>query len=189
MSGIIADTGITLKRLLETTLTGLVSPAHIVIASPADMEVTANRQLCIFLYQISENPALRNNPDWRPLTPAHYPPFPVELLYLFVPYAQEREDEHRILGRVIQTFHDNAVLRGSLLQGTTLAGSDEEMRLVYHTISLDEATKIWTAFPGKPFRLGVSYIVTPVQIYSERTEGGGRVITRALDFAQSAGGA
>jgi len=186
---IIADIGVTLKKLLESTLTGLVTPANIFLSSPAEMEVTANRQLCIFLYQITENLYLRNNPDRRPLDPKHQPPFPVDLHYLFIPYAQEREDEHRIIGRIIQTFHDIAVLRGSVLQGTTLVGSDEELRSVFHTIGIDEASKIWTAFPGKPYRLSVGYLVTPVNIYSERLEEGGRVVTRALDFAQSAGGA
>lgn len=190
---IIADVGITLRKLLETTLLGLVTPANILLSSPAEMEVTANRQLCIFLYQIMENLYLRNNPDQRPLDPRHLPPFPVDLHYLFIPYAQEREDEHRIIGRVIQTFHDTAVLKGSILQGTTLAGSDEELRMVYHTVSIDEASKIWTTFPGKPYRLAVGYMVTPVNVYSERLEGGGRVIRKDLDFAQAsladAGGA
>jgi hypothetical protein len=183
--GVIADIGITLKRLLETDLAGLVTPDHIVLSSPAEMEVTANRQLCIFLYQITENPALRNNPDRRPADPAFRPPFPVDLHYLFIAYAQEREDEHRILGRLMQSFHDNSILRGSLLQGATFADTDEELRLVFHSMSVDEATKLWAAFPGKSFRLSVSYLVTPALIFSQRAEGGGRVLTRILDVGQS----
>jgi hypothetical protein len=182
--GVIADIGITLKRLLERDLAGLVTPDNILLSSPAEMEVTANRQLCIFLYQVTENPALRNNPEPRSAEPPFLPPFPVDLHYLFIAYAQEREDEHRILGRLMQSFHDNAMLAGSLLQGTSLAGSDESLRLVFHGMSLDESTKLWAAFPGKSFRLSLSYLVTPALISSARTEGGGRVLTRALDVAQ-----
>jgi hypothetical protein len=66
----------------------------------------------------------------------------------------------------MQIFHDNAILRGSVLH-ESLVG--EELRLILSPLSTDELNKIWSIVSGsKPYKLSVSYEVTPVRIKSMR---------------------
>jgi hypothetical protein len=167
-SSAIADVGETLLKVLREQLAPLVAADHITLASPADVELDTAPWLVLFLYQIVANPHLQNPPLIR-TEPGRlqFAPLTVDLLYLVVPYAQSRENEHQIMGRVMQIFAAQPVLRGSWLQGS-LAGSDEELRVLHHALPLDELLRLWTAFNNKPYKLSVSYLVTPVRIDSAR---------------------
>ena len=164
----ISDTSETLLEILRQQLSGLVERDHVVLASPADVQLDTSPWLAVFLYQVAENPHLRNQemtrPDPRQLA---FPPTEVDLNYLMVPYAGSREDEQKILGRVIQAFAGRPVLRGSVLL-RSLAGQDIELRVVPHALSTDELSRLWNAFPDKPFKVSLGYQVTPVRISSSR---------------------
>src|SRR5215470_6355331 len=149
---VIADVGETLLKVLRDRLTGLVTPDHVTLASPAEVELDTSPWLAIFLYHVVENVHLRNPPLER-LDSARLGavPMPVDLFYLVVPYAQTRENEHQILGRVLQSFASEPIIRGSTLQGS-LAGTAEELRVVYHPIHLEELLRLWGAFYNKPYK-------------------------------------
>jgi hypothetical protein len=72
---------------------------------------------------------------------------------------------HVVLGRAMQTLHDNAVLKGSILQGG-LKSSNCEFRITRNPISFEELTKILTAFPDNTQKVSAAYIVSPVFIDS-----------------------
>src|SRR5262245_7242744 len=164
----IADVSETLLKVLRDKLTGLVAPDHVVLASPADIELDTSPWLGWFLYQIAENPHLRNeDPTRTQPTQLEFAPTVVDLSYLAVPYAQSRDDELKIAGRVIQALAAQPVLRGAVLQ-RSLAGSDEELRVVPHSPTMDELSRLWTTFPSKPYKLSLGYQVTPVKIASAR---------------------
>lgn len=164
----IADVSETLLKILRDRLSGLVAPDHVVLASPADIELDNSPWLGWFLYQIAENPHLKNEDPTR-ADPARleFAPTVVDLNYLAVPYAQSRDDELKIAGRVIQALAAQPVLRGAVLQGS-LAGSDEELRIAARSPTMDDLSRLWTTFPNKPYKLSLGYQVTPVKIASAR---------------------
>lgn len=184
----IADVGETLITLLRDNMSDLISPGSIVLLSPADVEDEAIR-LTLFLYSVTENPHLKNQ-EMRNLSPTQlgYPPSTLDLYYLLTTYASnlipdrtERTlEEHRILGRAMRIFYDNGILSGTTLQGS-LAGTDEELRIVLNPISLDDVNKIWTTFQEVPYRLSVSYLVTPVRIDSTRSISTQRVVSKEMN--------
>jgi hypothetical protein len=145
-----------------------------------------NIRLTLFLYGVGENPHLKNQdfPEPDPYR-IQYPPLTLDLYYILTTYAStqvpdltERTlEEHRILGRAMRVLYDNAILRGTILQGR-LAGRDEELRVTLNPLSLDELNKIWTSFPNRSYRPSVGYLVTPAAIDSVRTNDTGRVIIR-----------
>ncbi|MCF6155892.1 MAG: DUF4255 domain-containing protein [Candidatus Brocadia sp.] len=186
----IADVGETLIRLLRDNMSDLIPPDSIVLLSPADVE-GQNIRLTLFLYSVVENPHLKNQ-EMHEISPTQlrYPPLTLDLQYLLTTYAStvipdrtERTlEEHRILGRAMRIFYDNAILSGSVLQGG-LAGTDEELRITLNPVSLEDLTKLWTAFPNRSYRASVGYLVTPVRIDSIREMGMQRVISKEMNHA------
>jgi hypothetical protein len=187
--GTIADVGETLITLLRDNMSDLFPDpvASIALLSPADVE-DQNIRLTLFLYSVLENPHLKNQ-EMRNLNPTQlaYPPLTLDLYYLLTAYAATQNtdgtlDEHRILGRAMRIFYDNSILSGTILQGS-LAGTSEELRITSNAISLDDLTKIWSAFQEVGYRLSVSYLVTPANIDSTRDMSIQRVVSKEMNHS------
>jgi hypothetical protein len=183
---VIGDVGDTLKNLLEDDPWAGISPKpEITFKSPKEIKDDGGspNKVSLFLYQILENPHLRNQEPLR-VTDSHLgkPPLVLDLFYLVTPYSDDKSQEKYILGKVMQIFYDNAVLSGTVLQGA-LSGSDEEIKLLYNPISLFDLSQIWSAFQDVAYRLSVVYLVTPVKIDSTRQLGMQRVLTKEMNHA------
>jgi uncharacterized protein DUF4255 len=177
---VIGDVTSTVLTLFKNNTGGLLPLDRITTASPADISDDTQPLLSFFLYQIIENPHLKNEGMLE--TDAgllRYPPLALNLHYLLTAYASSRETEHQILGRAMQILHDNAILRGSLLQGS-LASTFEEVLVAINALTLDDTNKLWSLFSSKPYRLSVSYRLSTVLIDSTRERAAGRVIQRSL---------
>jgi hypothetical protein len=193
----IADVGETLVNLLWNNMQDLTpsipSINSIVLASPGEIDPgtgTNEIVLSLFLYQILENPYLKNQEmqkmDSSTLT---FPPIALDLYYMLTSYpfgAQEvterTKGEHKILGKALQILNDNSILAGSVLE-KNLAENNNELHITLIPLSLDEMTRMWTAFPGKPFRSSICFLVTPVFIESTRPElNVQRVVSKEADY-------
>jgi len=156
-------------------------PELIGLASPADK---GDLSLSLYLYNIKENGEHRQtHMIKRGQDSIQYPPMTVDLCYLLTPHStaelQVRAlDEHRILGRAMQVIYDNAILRGSMLQGS-LAEKNEEVRIVMDSIPAETLTRMWN-FADNPYRLSVSYTVGPVNIDSNRIKTAKPVLERDI---------
>jgi hypothetical protein len=182
----VADVGETLITLLRDNMNIPNPTASVVLLSPADVE-DQNIRLTLFLYTVMENPHLKNQ-EMRDLSPTQlgYPPLTLDLYYLLTAHASTRDtdgtlQEHEILGRAMRIFSDNGILSGTTLQGS-LTGTDEELRIVLNPMSLDDVNKIWTTFQEVPYRLSVSYLVTPVRIDSTRSISAQRVVSKEMNY-------
>lgn len=172
---VINNVGRTLIKMLWKTLEpeaaalGNITENNITFNSPVDL-TGANAQLAVFLYQVTENPHIRN----RELLPGpmantlRIPPLALTLHYLVTPFAANRDTEHLMLGRVMQAFYDRAVLDTSAFADPTWS-VPEELHVALTSISLEDLTRIWGAFnQNKGYKLSVAYQVTPVPIDSTR---------------------
>lgn len=191
---VVGDIGETLKKLLEDDpWTGIAPKPEVTFKSPKEIKDDggSTNKVSLFLYQIHENPHLRNEEPLRVSdSQLRTPPQVLDLLYLVTPYSDDKTQEKYILGKVMQIFYDNATLSGTALQGV-LAGSDEEIKLLLNAISLDDLTKIWSAFQDVAYRLSVAYLVTPVRIDSTRELDLQRVVSKQMNhsfMASDAGG-
>jgi Pvc16 N-terminal domain len=164
----ISDASTTLLELLKAEMDNLVAQDHISLSSPAELQQDTTPRLGLFLYQVIENHHLKNRQP-EPVTAdrLRVPPLALDAFYLLTAYAQTRESEHQILGRAIQIFNDHSIIRGSVLRGS-LAGSAEEIKIVLHTLSLDDTNKLWNMFGNRPYKLSVAYRVSLALIDSTR---------------------
>lgn len=184
---VIGDIGETLKRLLEDDpWAGITPKPEITFKSPKELKDSgdgSNNMVSLFLYQICENQYLKNEePYMVDNTSLSLHPLTLDLIYLVTPYHNDKTQEKVILGKVMQIFYDNSILTGTVLQGG-LAGTDEEIKLIFNTISLDDLTKIWSAFQEAAYRLSLSYMVTPVTIDSTREMGMQRVVSKEMNHS------
>ena len=178
--------GKTLESLLKKSLENdFGDQVGIAFESPKEIKDDQNRKISIFLYQILENPHLKNEPLQRvDDIKLETPPLAIDLFYLFTVYGQNREDEMKLFGKVLQTFYDHSILTGSILQQPPLE-TGEEIKLLLNPLSLDDLTKLWNTFQDVPFKLSVSYMVTPVRIDSTRELDVRRVVSKEMGYYQA----
>ena len=185
---VIGDLGQTLVKLLDEDPWDGMDPGskpEITMKSPKEVEEegTSNNKVSLFLYHVRINPFLRNE---EPLvtndTASKIPPLVLDLSYMVTPYSENKTDEKYILGKVMQIFHDNATLDGSILQGD-LSGSSEGYRLIFDTVALEDLARVWDAFQNVAYRLSVVYLVPAVSIDTTLTVDVQRVLSREMHGA------
>lgn len=188
---VIGDLGETLIKLLDDDPWDGMDPGskpEITLKSPIEIEEegTSNNKVSLFLYHIQVNPHLRNEePPITNDTAVLLPPLVVDLSYMVTPYSDDKTDEKLILGKVMQIFHDNSSLKGSLLQGD-LSGTDEAFKLLLCTITLEDLARVWDAFQEVAYRLSVVYTIPGVYIDSTSTLEVKRALSRELHSAHMA---
>ena len=149
------------------------SGGTMVVSLNTPQEMTENNAsgLSIWLYRVARDDQRLNAPPERlDRKRLRRTPLPARLHYLITPIVNGDnesgpENEQRILGKVLQTFHDHPKLRGTDLQGD-LGGSTVELTVRLESLGLEEITRVWAAL-NRSYQLSVSYEVSVVYIDSE----------------------
>ncbi len=166
----IRGVSLTLKELLRQAITLSSDPqlngVPIDLRSPKELSGVSVTTVSLWLYRVTRDADLLNRPPFRPSPNQQLTqPLPVHLYYLLTPISMQPEDEHVLLGRILQTFNDHTVAQGADLQDT-LAGSSEHLRIALETLTVEELTRIWQAL-SEPYRTSVTYEVQVVNIDSD----------------------
>lgn len=132
---------------------------------------TSRNEINLFLYQTSQNPALRNLEARTGPNEVRPPPLPLNLHYLITMHPRNDEEllGHLLLGRVVTLLHENATLSRVQLE-QALAHNDlhkqtERVRLFPLSLSTEELFRIWSSFQAK-YRLSLAYQAQVVLIDS-----------------------
>ena len=152
-----------LRVLIESQIT--LAGVTVSEQSPKQMVEAGTNGISVWLYRVTRNEFILNNPPARPApNQVSKKPFPVNLHYLISFFMQDVRDEQLLLGRIVQLFNDLPLLRGSDLIGS-LAGEDCEFRIHFETLTLEELTRVWNSLQ-EPYRTSVSYLIEIIQIKS-----------------------
>ena len=166
----IGDLSNTVLKLLQNNIKEIPAD-NITLGIP---EESSTAKVSLYLYRVEENAYLKNQESSGYSDSILSTPLVLDLYYLLTVYlngaseSSQVSDMHVVLGRAMQTLHDNAVLKGSILQGG-LKSSNCEFRITQNPISFEELTKILTAFPDNTQKVSTAYIVSPVFIDSARS--------------------
>jgi hypothetical protein len=145
--------------------------AIVSLATPDGMDAAGSIGLSLWLYRIVRDDQTLNRPA-RPL-PGNLRrrhPLPLRAHYLMTPIISGNaalpapETEQLVIGRVLQTFHDEPLISGPDLAGS-YQGTAVELAARLETLSLDEVSRIWEGLE-RSYKLSVSYEVTIVVIGS-----------------------
>ena len=154
----------TLVSLLEKEIERLPSGRFsVTLKSPVEERGDGAPRINLFLYMVSENAELRNQPLIREENNRlRYPPLFLNLRYLITPYAKEQKDEHRILSETMRILHDctNQDQPGR-------KKLPHQLRIALEPLSIEDIYKLWRAL-NRPYRLSVSYSVQVARIDSTR---------------------
>jgi hypothetical protein len=169
----IGKVGESLQRLLDRHL-GVDPPAIATLLAPD--EPGPARRVNLFLFEVGENPYLRNaEPQVRPGTTTLVPPpLSLTLSYLLTAYAPTDEQSgdsaaHQLLGAAMRVLHDHPVLPADVLVGD-LGRAREQVRILHVPRTVAEATQLWGAI-DQPYRISAFYEVSVVQIDSSAPDG------------------
>lgn len=178
----IAATTRTLRNLLLARI-------PVLDAELADLEVSlqppdlarkgiSKTQLNVFLFQVVTNTAWRNQdmPGQVRSGEAAPPALALNLHYLITSWGRGDSDSealsHRVLAAAMSTLHDHPLLDrddiANALPDNDLASQVERVRLTPLPQSVEELSKLWTAFQTS-YRVSAAYEATVVLIDSQRT--------------------
>jgi hypothetical protein len=136
------------------------NPRQISHLLPKEAQTESN-QISVFLYNVTELPSVRNQPQTTQNPPTL---LYLNLHYLITPLTQNAENDQIVLGKIMQLFSETPVLRGSDLQGS-LRESGDELKIILDALTADDLNKLWNMFQT-PYKLCISYSVFPVRIES-----------------------
>ncbi len=182
-STVISDVTLTLEELLKNEQ----RPANtfdVSLKSPAEEAAQQGRPKAnLFLYRVVENAAGRNA-EPRALGPnvLEYPALWLNIFFLLTPFAEDKLDEHRVLGEAMRVLHDNSIVSGGALKGS-LESTAEELRVDLCPFTLEQVAQIWSAL-DKAYRLSVCYQVRTVAIDSLIQMTVSRVLGVQTQFSQ-----
>lgn len=172
----IAETGNSLVRLLKSQMVPetLQNPDHIGLCSPADK---GDFEIGIHLYDVKESEELRSHEMVSvDASRQKYPPAYLTLYYMVTAYSSgdvkyRSEEEQRLLGRVIQVFHDYSILEAGTFPP---AGPETEPVIEMLALPLEEKMRIWSV-PNTAYKTSLFYKVGPVAVESTRAKESARV--------------
>jgi hypothetical protein len=169
-SDVISDVSAVLEQLLTDAMSSLTGPPA-PIAEIHDLNgviPTAPPRLTMFLYDIREDPSMRNRPKVREPDGNGFqvrkPPMALCLHYLLTAWGGSRITEERMLGRVLQALYDQPIL------------------ITLVPLTLEEKARVWWSIQ-KPYRLSLNYEVRVANLESETLIEAQAVTTRTLDSA------
>lgn len=184
--GVVADVSTIIVETLTRALEGLAPGPPVAELNDLSEPVQIDRpKLTVFLYEIAEDPASRNRPKVRSLPPdpptTRKPPMALLLRYLITPWGGDQLTQHRMIGRALQVFYDDAILDGAELSGS-LAASTDALHVTLTPLTLDQKSWVWYAIQ-KPYRLSLNYEIRVVNLDSLDVSVLRPVLSRAIDGA------
>jgi hypothetical protein len=164
----------TLQNRLTAGLSALGPPVPVAELHDLNGPPSTNPpRATLFLYDVVEEPTSRNR---RLVTRKR--PLGLCLYYLVTAWAGDPVTEQQILGRVVQVFHEDAVIDGADLAGE-LGGTGVELRISLSRMQIDDRARIWWAI-NKPYRLSVNYEVRVVDVDADVTRSTTPVVSRRV---------
>lgn len=168
------DVGRTLSNLIWTNTSSdpafrsiISSENQIVLLSPD--KLASSQKLCLFLYHIEEDAYKKNTVSGTTdLDHVGGQPIPLKLYYMIVPNTNDGEKDLLLLGKVVEIFNSNRILRDPYLKGSQAGGF---LKLVFHTPAINDINLIWSVVSrNKPYVTSVYYEVLPIIINSIKSE-------------------
>lgn len=153
----------------------------IVMKSPADAGSSA--KMSLYLFQIQENPHLKNRDPQEVGTDGLRPaPLSLDLYYLITPLSAEPVTAIGHLESIMRVFYDNSVMAPPLLPPVMVDAGNELIRLTPHVLSLEDTNRLWAMFPNKPYFLSLTYLLSPVHVPSARVTPVTRIVEKTTRY-------
>jgi hypothetical protein len=159
-----------------------------VYVGPPNAEDVGTRTLCLFLFHLVPNQALRNERHFVPRSNDPADPLveanalPLDLRYLVSVFrsagagggggGMADPDELITLGKVIQALHEQPFIDDAQVPG-------QVVRITPEPYPMEELSRVWGLFPQTSYRTTMVYLVSPVSVSLAPPPAGPPVLQRA----------
>lgn len=138
------------------------------IGSPketADLANTQPKRLSVFLYQVTEDPFMKNRHPHRGngAFDMRVPPMALRFHYLITPFVSDADGNAIVLGKVLETLYDNSTMALT----DPISGQTEDVRVIFETLTLPELAEVWEALK-EPYRVSLAYQLRVPRLESRR---------------------
>jgi hypothetical protein len=173
-----------IQEIVQGAVQEVVPGANVRVGPPRAVS-PGEKEVNIYLYQISPNAELRNDDLATRRADGvliRQPAAAIRLHYLISFAGEDHLATEIMLGRVVSVLHALPVLTGAelarivsasgsypYLQGSDLPAQEERVKLTPEYLSLEELSKLWTVFFQLAHRPSLQYLATPVQIDADLT--------------------
>ncbi|MFI3312569.1 MAG: DUF4255 domain-containing protein [Eubacteriales bacterium] len=183
----VADVSNALVQVLRQTLCPeiVANPDNIGLCSPSEK---GDMVLGLHLYDIQESKEVRatemiNLGANKQRHPGTY----LTLCYMITAYSRadvkhRAGEDQRMLGGVVQTFRDNAIIGEATLSPVPTAGS-MDIRVQMLQLETEAQQRIWNV-PNVAYRTSLFYKVSPVEIESARVRRVQRIVDMDLTIKE-----
>ena len=124
--------------------------------------------LALYLYRVDFNKTLRASWSARGAVSGDSH-LPVDLHFLFIPWAENAVYEHRIIGRVLQCMEDMPILSGPLLDPMTNWGAHEAIQVYLEELSTEDLMRTFDSLP-LDYKLSIPYAARVMVIDGRRAD-------------------
>lgn len=150
-----------------------------------DFATPMSTGVSLFLYRVTVN-TIQRTPVPRPGPKGRQrrPQLPLDLHFLLTPWADHSSLAQAILGWMMRTIEDTAILPAGLLNAVTdgVFDDDETVEIVVGQMTNEEMFRIWDVLP-RDYQISIPYTARIVRIDSNLDlNEAGPVLTKELDF-------
>jgi hypothetical protein len=194
----IAEASETLVELLrdridERSDVVAIDRSEIALVSPDDVGADSDVRLSVFLYDVTENDVLKNEPptvvDEKR---TRDPPLALDLRYLLTAFPSQSGsdetantlDQQRVLGLAMQILHEHAILGPDELPASL---AETEVQITLEDESLQGFTDVWSSLGDVSLQPSVTYQLSPVLIDATADDAVDRVSQRGMEYNQPGG--
>lgn len=177
----IATVTAALQQILHAPVKSAVPGANVGFSRPDGTSATSGPLVNVYLYQVTPNAAYRNadlSTRRSDGSLVQKPQAALDLHYLFTFHGDDKQLEpQRMLGAVASTLHTQPLLstqniqaaatQYSFLAGSGLDSQVERVKFTPTALSLEEFTKLWSAFFQIEYTLSAAYQASLVLIESD----------------------
>ncbi len=135
------------------------------LESPKETARQQSNRLSLFLYQITEDPHLKNRPPVASSGQSRFkpPPMALRLHYLITPFGPTAEANALIVGKTLEALYDNS----TIVITDPVTGQVEDVRVIFETLDLEELTRVWEALQ-ESYHISLAYQVHVSKLESGR---------------------
>ena len=141
--------------------------------------------LALYLYRVDFNKTLRASWSARGAVSGESH-LPVDLHFLFIPWAENAVYEQRIIGRVLQCMEDMPILSGPLLDPMTNWGAHEAIQVYLEELSTEDLMRTFDSLP-LDYRLCIPYAARVMVIDGKRAQASAPSTHTQLQFNAEVG--
>jgi len=126
--------------------------------------------LALYLYRVDFNKVMRG--AWSAVGArdgdSH---LPLDLHFLFIPWAENADYECRIIGRVLQCMENMPIFSGPLLDPITHWGSRDAIQIYLEELSTEDVMRTFDSLP-LDYKLSIPYVARIVVVDGQQAQPG-----------------